>query len=110
MIMYSIFIFTDFVDSVYIKFYAGYFFSALIVIHLYVNICIMIKMNIRFNTRRWFIKKALKRAQAKVIERRYSEKEPDCKKHARRRLQWAEDYERQKELEEYQKQVRFAES
>ena len=43
LILYSIFIFTEFVKSVYVKFYMGYFFSACIVLHLYVNIVIITK-------------------------------------------------------------------
>ena len=62
LILYSIFIFTEFVKSIYVKFYMGYFFSACIVIHLYVNIVIITKQNFKVNTRRFFIKKALARA------------------------------------------------
>ena len=103
LIMYSIFIFTDFVSSVYIKFYMGYFFSACIIIHLYVNIFIITKSNFKVNTKRWFIKKELSKARAKVLKRRYSVKEPDCKRHARRRKQWQEEYTQMKALEEVKK-------
>ena len=92
LILYSIFIFTDFVSSVYVKFYMGYFFSACILIHLYVNIVIITKQNFKINTRRWFIKKALAKAKARILDRRYSVIEPDCKRHARRRMKWQEEY------------------
>ena len=60
LIMYGIFLFTDFVPDIECKLYLGHLFSGFILTHLFVNICLISARSFTLSTRKWFAKRELK--------------------------------------------------
>ena len=52
-IMYGTFLFTDYVPDANVKFNLGYLFSALIILHLILNLGIVAKWNFKLSTKAW---------------------------------------------------------
>ena len=100
LIMYCVFVFTDFVPSVEVKFFLGYLFSGFILIHLVLNIGLICTRNFTLTTRRFILKKALKKSLEKRREWRESLPEPYCEVIARRRKRWKAELEKRLNKEE----------
>ena len=58
-IMYGTFLFTDYIPDAKVKYNLGYLFSALIIIHLVLNLGIMARWNFKISTRAYYAKKKL---------------------------------------------------
>ena len=59
-IMYGAFLFTDYIPDAKVKYDLGYLFSALIILHLILNLGMMATWNLKLSTKAWYIKKKLK--------------------------------------------------
>ena len=85
LIMYSVFLFTDYVSNVNVKFILGYLFSVFILAHLTYNIIIIIRRNISLGAKRRFIKNELKRKEQRSLALREARQMPFCKVYAENR-------------------------
>ena len=59
-IMYGAFLFTDYIPDAKVKYDLGYLFSALIILHLVLNLGIMAIWNLKLSTKAWHVRKKLK--------------------------------------------------
>ena len=59
-IMYGAFLFTDYIPDAKVKYDLGYLFSALIILHLFLNLGIMAKWNLKLNVKACYVRKKLK--------------------------------------------------
>ena len=64
-IMYGTFLFTDYLPDAKTKFQLGFVFSALILLHLVLNLGEMVRRNFTLSTRALYANKKLKEAQSK---------------------------------------------
>ena len=77
-IMYGTFLFTDYIPDAKVKYDLGYVFSALIILHLFLNLGIMARWNFRISTRAWHVRIKLRQTQIKRTEWRNTRKTPYC--------------------------------
>ena len=59
-IMYGAFLFTDYIPDAKVKYDLGYLFSALIILHLILNLGMMATWNLKLSTKAWHVRKKLK--------------------------------------------------
>ena len=92
-IMYGAFLFTDYIPDAKVKYDLGYLFSALIILHLVLNLGIMATWNLKLSTKAWHVRKKLKQTQKKRIQWRIDRKIPYCMHTAGRRQKWENEFE-----------------
>ena len=97
LIMYSVFLFTDYVSDVNVKFILGYLFSVFILVHLIFNIVIIIQRSISLNIKHLFIKNELKKKQKKNMAMREAREIPLCKTYAENRRKFVARHEKRLE-------------